>query len=260
MTEQTFYTDHWRHIEDERVARYEQMFQWRDGQHVLLAPAELEMGHKVLDVGAGPGFLASQLSEIVGPQGTVDGVDINERFMSDANARAADRPNLNFHHLQDHRLPFDDGVFDRVILKNVLEYVPDLDATLAELYRVTKQGGLIHVIDSDWGFVIVHPWSTETIAEFFKAASPAFNEPYIGRKVPGKLQDAGFQTASVRLSPFVDQTGRGLHVLRNMASYIATFNTMPAERVEGLLKEVEATEENGQFLFCLPQFLVTAER
>ena len=256
----TFFTDHWRTIEDERVERYEQMFVWHDAQKALLEPARIETGMRVLDLGSGPGFFAGGLAGIVGAEGQVDGADINARFVEDAQARFREDARINFHHVTDHRLPFADQTFDRVICKNVLEYVPDLTATLSELYRVTKEGGLVHVIDSDWGFVIVHPWSTETTTEFFKAASPAFNEPYIGRLVPGKLQDAGFKAPGVRLSPFVDQSGRGLHVLRNMASYIATFETMAPEKVEALLGEVQQTQEQGQFLFCLPQFLITAER
>ncbi len=256
----SFYTDHWREIEDERVARYEEMFVWHDAQRALLAPAELAPGQTVLDVGAGPGFFAGGLAEIVGPTGTVHGVDINARFVADANERASDQANLSFHLLEDHRLPFPDATFDRAICKNVLEYVPDLDGSLSEVGRVLKPGGRVHVIDSDWGFVVVEPWSKATVDEFFAAAAPAFNEPYIGRRVAGALVRAGFAQPTVKLSPFVDQQGRGLHVLRNMASYIGTFDTMPADRVATLLAEVETALERGEFLFCLPQFLVTAER
>lgn len=256
----TFFTDHWRDIEDERIARYEEMFVWHDAQQALVAPAQLAEGMRVLDVGCGPGFFAGGLAGLVGAAGRVDGVDINARFVSDANARFDQQAQINFHHITDHVLPFADACFDRVICKNVLEYVPDLARTLSELHRVTKVGGKIHVIDSDWGFVIVEPWSAATTTEFFAAASPAFNEPYIGRRIAGRLNNAGFAEVRVRLSPFVDQSGRGLHVLRNMASYIATFDTMPKERVDGLLAEVEAVLKKRQFLFCLPQFLVTAER
>jgi ubiquinone/menaquinone biosynthesis C-methylase UbiE len=256
---ESFYTDHWRHIEDERIARYEEMFVWRDAQRALLEPAELEPGQTVLDVGSGPGFFAGGLAGIVGETGHVHGVDINARFVADANERFAEQSNVEFHELADHVLPFDDATFDRVICKNVLEYVPDLAATLREARRVLKPGGRAHVIDSDWGFVIVEPWPKSIVDEFFAAAAPAFNEPFIGRRVAGELAKAGFGPVTVRLSPFVDQQGRGLNVLRNMASYINTFDTMPAERVSALLGEVEAALNEGRFLFCLPQFLVTAE-
>jgi len=167
---------------------------------------------------------------------------------------------MAFHLLSDHTFPFADSAMDRVICKNVLEYVPDLNATLGEVYRVTSPGGRAHVIDSDWGFVIVEPWSAENVDAFFAAAGPAFNEPHIGRRVAGKLKEAGFDEVQVRLSPFVDQSGRGLHVLRNMASYIATFDSMPKSEVENLLGQVEDALQDGKFLFVLPQFLVTASK
>ena len=256
----TFYTDHWKDIEEARIERYEQMFVWQDAQKVLLEPAELALGQRVLDVGSGPGFFAQGLVSVVGETGQVDGVDINARFVADANDRAQSLKNLAFHHVEDHVLPFADGTFDCVICKNVLEYVPNLQASLGEVYRVVKPGGRVLVIDSDWGFVIVQPWDQTTVSRFFQAASPAFNEPLIGRKVGAVLQEVGFEKPRIRLSPFVDQTGRGLHVLRNMAGYIETFNTMPKEEVEELLGQVEATAEKDQFLFCLPQFLVCSQK
>ena len=256
----TFFTDHWREIEDERIARYEEMFVWHDAQRVLVDPAEIKPGHRVLDVGAGPGFFASGLAQIVGDGGAVDGVDINQRFVKDANARFAEMPNINFHHVDDHVWPFEAQTFDRVICKNVLEYVPDLNGVVGSALRVLKPGGRVHVIDSDWGFVIVEPWSKATVDKFFTAAAPAFKWPYIGRSIAGRLVDAGFTDVGVKLSPFVDQSGRGLHVLRNMASYINTFSTLPQAEVDDLLGQVEQALTAGKFLFCLPQFLVTGTK
>ena len=256
----TFYTDHWRDIEDDRIARYEQMFQWRDGQAVLLEGAELAPGQRVLDLGSGPGFFAAALAERVGSTGAVDGADINAQFVKSANARAADQPNLNFHHVTDHMLPFDEGRFDRVIMKNVLEYVPDLAATLQEAHRVTAPGGKAHVIDSDWGFVLVEPWGPDRTRQFFSAAGAAFREPLIGRRAPAALQAAGFAMPNVRINTHADQKGMGLNVLTNMAGYIRTFGTMAEDEVNAWLDEAQDAVSAGRFLFCLPQFLITADK
>ena len=83
MDVSSFFTDHWKDIEEERIARYEQMFVWREGQRALLAPAQIAAGHRVLDLGAGPGFFALALADMVGSEGRVAGVDINARFVSE---------------------------------------------------------------------------------------------------------------------------------------------------------------------------------
>jgi len=43
------------------------------------------------------------------------------------------------------RLPFRDGVFDRVELIHVIEHVEDVVQTIEELHRVLKPGGVLHV-------------------------------------------------------------------------------------------------------------------
>ena len=224
----------------------------------MLEPADIQSGHNVLDLGCGPGSLSFGMSGLVGASGMVHGVDISERFVSFSREKYKDRKNISFQKIEDHQLPFESDFFDRVICKNVLEYVPDLTFSLAEIKRVLKPSGKLHAIDSDWGFIIVEPWSKETVAEFFEAAAPAFKEPQIGRKLMGVMKEVGFESVSVVIVPFVDQTGSGLNVLNNIASYIKNFETIPSKRVRELMDEAEKSVEQGTFLFCLPQFLVTA--
>ena len=61
----TYFTDHWIDIEEDRIDRYERMFQWRESQRQQLAPALIEPGHRILDFGCGPGFLALALADMV---------------------------------------------------------------------------------------------------------------------------------------------------------------------------------------------------
>lgn len=258
----TFFTDHWKVIEAERLARYEQMFVWRPEQARLLEPAGIAAGHRVLDLGSGPGFLSLALADMVGRGGAVHGADINARFVADARARALQRglTHVQFHHLDGAALPLGNACIDRVVAKNVLEYVPDLHATLLEAVRVLVPGGKLHAIDSDWGFVIVEPWGKTTVDRFFSAASPAFREPHIGRKLPAALHAAGLRDVDVRLVPIVDRSGTLLSVLRNMRGYIRTFATMPDDEVDALLAAAERGIDDGTYMACLPQFLVTGTK
>lgn len=268
MNIDTYYTDHWKHIEEDRMARYERMFEWREDRGALLVPAAIGPGHRVLDFGSGPGFMALAIADIVGETGHVHGVDLNADFVNNASTRAAGRTNVSFHQVTGPEIPLADGAVDRVVCKNVLEYVPDLDATLSELRRVLASGGRIHIMDSDWGFVIVEPWGKENVDRYFGAASIAFREPHIGRKARGLLVRHGFVDVDVRISAFADTGGRSLAMIRNMRSYIdAALSAGGGEAVgltgaeaDGLVASAESAVEEGTFLFSLPQFLVTGNK
>ena len=259
MDRRTFYTDHWQQIEPDRIARYERMFEWREGSEALLEDADLRPGQQVLDFGSGPGFMALALADIVGAGGQVHGVDINARFVADATERAKGRANVTFHHVSDGRLPLPDAAVDRAIAKNVLEYVPSVESTLREVRRVLAPDGRIHLIDSDWGFVLVEPWGKAGTERFFAAAAVAFKEPHIGRKLPALLRQAGFRNVAARIRAGADQIGGALPMLRNMRGYIEVGGAMPAAEADAMLAEAEEAIETGRYLFSLPQFIVTAD-
>lgn len=261
MTENTFYADHWRQIDDERVARYERMFVWREGHAALLASLDLRPGSRVLDYGCGPGFVSEGMAGIVGSAGRVYGVDLNASFVANASNRNSESDNISFHLVVDgNRIPLADASVDRLLCKNVLEYVPDVQTTLAEFRRVLEPGGRLLLIDSDWGFVAVEPWGRERTRRFFDAAAPAFKEPEIGRKLRAHLLDAGFDDVDVRVQAGVDTEGGSLLVLRNMASYGSVNDAVSGDEIDSMLAEAEAAIDADRYLFCLPQFLVTGVR
>ncbi len=198
----TYYRDHWVEIEPERLEAYEQMFEWRPQNAPLLEPAQLEPGQVVVDYGCGPGGLAVELARRVAPKGRVHGVDLNRAFLERAAARAKRdgvEARISWHHSVDECIPLEAQCADRVVCKNVMEYVPDVAATLTEFRRVLRPGGLAHVIDSDWGLFAVEPLGAERMAELFEAAKPAYRTPHIGRKLWGALRAAGFANVEVKI-------------------------------------------------------------
>ncbi|MDH3644556.1 MAG: methyltransferase domain-containing protein, partial [Gammaproteobacteria bacterium] len=205
----TYYRDHWVEVEPERMERYEAMFQWRDGQEPLIAPAQIAEGHTIVDYGCGPGGLAMELARRVGSSGKVIGLDINPEFLARAGARAqseglADR--IEGILIDDDRIPLPEQAADRVLCKNVLEYVPDPQASISEFFRILKPGGIAHVSDSDWGAVVFEP-AGERFARIMTAASVAFRTPLIGRRLYGMFRQAGFREIRVQVLASVDTTG-----------------------------------------------------
>ena len=260
MSETTFFTDHWQQIEPERIARYERMFVWRDEHVNMLKPLDIQSGSRVLDYGCGPGFVSRGMTDLIGSDGHVFGVDLNKQFVADATRRAEGVKCLSYHVLENRKIPLSARAVDRLLCKNVLEYVPDVQHTLAEFHRVVEPGGRLLIIDSDWRFVLVEPWGHAQTAKFFEAASVAFKTPEIGRQLRKLLSEAGFDEIEVRINAGVDISGGSLAVLTNMASYAGEFGSMAASEIESLMTSAETAVETGDYLFCLPQFYVTAIR
>lgn len=260
MNAATYYRDHWLQIDPDRLEAYEQMFRWRPEMEPLIAPAGIAAGQSVLDYGCGPGWLAIELARRVGPPGHVHAVDLNDVFLARAAEHAAVegvRERMSFHLLRGERISMADRQVDRVITKNVLEYVTDLAQTLRELRRVLRPGGLLHVIDSDWGMLAVEPLGAERIAELFAAASVAYRTPLIGRKLYGALRAAGFLDVRIQILASADTRGHFSPIVFNMASYARVSGRMGPRAIDRLIEDLKSSLESGTYLLVLPQFLVT---
>ena len=97
----------------------------------------------VLDVGCGEGVLTAEWAERLGDRRIV-GIDLEDEKLRAEWARRA-RPNLEFRCEEATRLSFTDDEFDMAAAIEVLEHVPDPEATVAEMARVAKRRLLVSV-------------------------------------------------------------------------------------------------------------------
>jgi SAM-dependent methyltransferase len=109
----------------------------------------LSTGEHVVDVGCGAGIDSLIAARMVGPSGTVVGVDMTTGMIDKAraNADAAGFTNARFHQGFAESLPVDDGWADVVISNGVLNLFPDKFAALQEMARVVKPGGRLQIGD-----------------------------------------------------------------------------------------------------------------
>ena len=104
---------------------------------------EIARPRSVLDVGCGEGVLTCQWAERL-PAGRVVGIDLDDPKLR-AEWEARRRPNLEYRAEDATSLSFGDDEFDLAAAIEVLEHVPDPEATLSEMARVARRHLLVSV-------------------------------------------------------------------------------------------------------------------
>lgn len=109
----------------------------------------LSAGERVLDLGCGAGTDSLVAAQMVGPAGSVTGIDMTPEMLAKARSAAEEMgaANVEFVEGEIERLPFPDESIDVVISNGVIDLLPDKDTVFAEIYRVLRPGGRIQLAD-----------------------------------------------------------------------------------------------------------------
>src|SRR5437764_14593709 len=157
-------------------------------RRATLAALELRTGERVLDIGCGPGYLAAEMAELVGPEGFVQGVDPSPHMLAIAARRAL--PHMELSEGDALSLPPDDSSFDAAVSTQVYEYVPDIEAALTEARRVLRPGGRLLVLDTDWDSIVWRSSDDARMERVLRAWEEHLAHPRLPRVLPSLLREA----------------------------------------------------------------------
>ena len=107
---------------------------------------QLPLEASVLDAGCGTGEISERIGQMF-PHARVLGIDIIDEHLAIARRRSAplgDR--MRFENRSIFELGLPDRQFDLVVCRHVLQAIPHADRAIAELVRVTRSGGWLHLI------------------------------------------------------------------------------------------------------------------
>jgi ubiquinone/menaquinone biosynthesis C-methylase UbiE len=156
---------------------------------------------RILDAGCGTGEASWRLAEAF-PAATLLGVDVLDGSLGRArekSARFGER--VRFENRSIFELGLPSSSFDLVVCRHVLQSIPHADRAIAELSRVTRPGGTVHLIAEDYG-MIFFPTRRFDPMRLWPEAPMRFGaatgtDMFIGRRAPAILASLGLRDVTV---------------------------------------------------------------
>ena len=154
-------------------------------------------GWRCLEVGAGGGSMAEWLCRRVGPNGKIVATDLQTKFLDAINA-----PNLEVRKHDITREEFEQGAFDLVVARKVLEHLAEPRQALRRLYAAVRPRGWLLVEDTDLAsFRRVSAPQPERFerayAKFLEAMRSAGFQPTLGVQLGDELRALGIPEVQV---------------------------------------------------------------
>jgi len=174
----------------------------------LLDAADLQPGQRICDIGCGGGMTSLRAAQLVGPSGSVVGIDISPAMVALAESRP--HPTKVTYVEADAQTNDLGGPFDRIISQFGLMFFEDPVAAFANLGRHLTSGGSLHgvvwqAIDHNLSFM-----AHRMAARGFARATPGGATGQVGAfafadrdLVDGYLMAAGFTPAIWNLHSLV---------------------------------------------------------
>ena len=255
------------HFDEKLAEQMEVVYRSRDilrRRRLVYEALDIGKGQRVLDGGCGPGFYVAELLDRVGARGSVVGVDLSEQMLAVAAHRCGDAPNVTLVRSDATSLPVEDASFDRALSVQVLEYVPEVDAAIAELHRALRPGGRVVIWDVDWQTLSWHSEDPERMRLVLDAWDEHLRHPSLPRTLAPRMRAAGFEDVRMEAHAFasteLSSDAYGSALLPLMQDYVAGVERIGADTARAWVAEQHELQERGRFFFACTQFLFTGVR
>ena len=229
--------------------------------HNLLSRAGIPEGARCLDLGCGGGDVTRDLAQMVGPTGTVLGVDYDAVVLDAARQETVDAglTNVSFA-ASDVTSWTPESQFDVVYARFIFSHLGDPSAVMAGLRTHMAPDGVMIVEDVDFRGHFAEPPCpalTRYTELYTQSVRKRGADPWIGPKLPAHLRAAGFEDVNVQIYHPVALRG-GIKQLTcttmaNIGAAVLQDNLTTEEEFTATLNELTAFADDTSTLMGGPR-------
>ena len=228
---------------------------------------QIRAGDKVLDVGCGSGIDTIALSKLVGSNGEVFGVDYDNAMIAEAEKYAEKEgvsTRVKYKLADAASLPFDEGFFDSCRSERLFQHLPNTMLALREMTRVTKIGGTVVVLDTDWGTLSLDTGEVDIERRLWRFhTEQMLNNGYAGRQLYRLFKEQGLRYVFFEVFPLVVTSYaffRQIIVADKLEEVALAKNIVTEDELRRFQKDSEHMDANSTFFSSGCMMLVSGQK
>lgn len=230
----------------------------------ILKALALNAGEVAVDIGCGTALLTYEMALDVGSEGRVVGIDNSPDMLAHAARRCDGLDQIELMEGDVRKLPLDDQSCNAAACVQVLLFIEDVSAAIAEIGRVLRPGGRIAVSETDWRSVVVNSAEQSTTRRIFEAWDDAVASPNLPVRLGPILRACGFTAARAEAIPILDTSyssgNFSVNSVEGLAQIAQDRGAISDDERVAWLDDLQRQGHEGTYFFCVTRFLFSATK
>jgi SAM-dependent methyltransferase len=197
----------------------------------------------------------------------VFGVDHDQAIVDEAESRANEAgvaPWVRHERVGSAALPFGSNTFDSCRSERLFQHLSDPAPTVNEMVRVTKSGGWVVLLDTDWGSASTDTRETDIERRLARVhAELAANNGCAGRQLYRLLKQHGLIDIMIEVYPNWSTNyafARRVTLQPEVERVAVASGVVTEDEVQRLRADLERADAEGAFFACANQMLVAGRK
>jgi ubiquinone/menaquinone biosynthesis C-methylase UbiE len=222
---------------------------WKDVTNKFFGRLNLKQGIKILDAGAGPGFVSFDLLERCGEHSEITIMEPSDLFISHAKAYAKEKGITNFKFINDkvENTELPEGYYDLIFARWVIAFVPDAELFLSKLVNALAPGGIIAIQDYAYEGISLYPRGgafegiPDAVRKYYRSNG---GDPYITASLPAMFKNLGMKLIDFTPNCLAGGPNSGVYEWAN--KFFSTHIQHMADK--NIISQTEADEMLGDWI------------